>query len=129
MSKGRVGVSNFSHYTAELIRKYGDTVYDALEESINEVAKEAASKLKNDQMPFDTKTGGYQKDWTWQKVKSRLFVNAIVYNKKHYQLSHLLEYGHAKQNGGRTRAFEHIAPVDAWARTEIIDRMLDKLSS
>ncbi len=127
MSK-RVGVSNFSSYTADLIRKYGDDVYEALEESINEVAKESANKLKTSPMPFKTRTGDYQKDWTWKSEKKRLMVGAVVYNKKNYQLTHLLEFGHATANGGRTKAYEHIAPVNEWAETEVIDRMLDRLS-
>lgn len=51
----------------------------------------------------------------WKKVisqKSYGAVNAKVWNEKHYRLTHLLEFGHAKQNGGRVRAFVHIAPVN-----------------
>lgn len=131
MSK-RVGVSNFSSYASDLIRKYGDFVYDALEDSINEVAKETAQKLKTEDMPFENRTGKYQKDWTWTAIKKRLMFDAIVYNKKNYQLTHLLEFGHAVVRGGRkvgdAGAHEHIKPINDWAQTEVLDRMLDKLS-
>ena len=41
------------------------------------------------------------------------------HNKK-YRLGHLLEYGHAKQNGGRTRSFPH------WDKAQKIADALDE---
>lgn len=51
----------------------------------------------------------------------------MTYNAKHYRLTHLLEFGHAKQNGGRTRAFPHIAEVNDWAQEEVEKRMEGKI--
>lgn len=61
------------------------------------------------------------KDWTYDQRSGRTSVitglnGYSVYNKKNYQLTHLLEKGHQLRRGGRTygnvKAFEHIAPVN-----------------
>lgn len=44
----------------------------------------------------------------------------IVHNKEHYRLTHLLEKGHAKRSGGRTRAIPHIAPAEEAAKEKFI---------
>lgn len=54
------------------------------------------------------RTGEYAKSWgtKWDK-KARM---SIVWNRKHYRLTHLLEYGHVTNNWqGRVPAHPHIA--------------------
>ncbi|MNW18141.1 hypothetical protein D3C71_2175820 [compost metagenome] len=36
----------------------------------------------------------------------------MIYNEKHYRLTHLLEKGHVKRGGGRVAARVHIEPVE-----------------
>ena len=88
----------------------------AVNEGIKETAAEAAKRLKQGG-PYEERTGKYTKDWTSSERTSR--ASAVtglkgysVYNKKHYQLTHLLEKGHQTRKGGRTKALEHIAPVN-----------------
>ena len=128
-----VGVSNFSPIFSDLIRQFGADVYDALEEAIDETAKEAAARLRTSPMPFDTRTGKYQKAWTWKAMKQSIISHsATVYNSTEYRRAHLLEFGHAIKRGGRkvgdAEAKPHIADVNKWADEEVFDKFLDKMS-
>lgn len=93
-----------------LLTDYTDDVADAMAEAVTRTADEVVTKLRNTNAGFNDKK--YSKGWTSKIVRHRLFSEAVVYNKPHYRLTHLLEFGHAKRNGGRTRAFPHIAPVN-----------------
>ena len=53
----------------------------------------------------------------------------IVYNKKHYRLTHLLEYGHAIARGtGRTPAKPHIKAVDEMVQSDFVNRVVKGIS-
>lgn len=102
--------------------------FDVLEETVNEVAAEAAKKLKAES---PKKSGQYAKNWKVKKSSSSRAiwnVGAIVYGgNPTYRLSHLLEHGHANRDGGRTQGIEHIKPVERWATEETLDRFYAKV--
>ena len=87
----------------------------AVNDAIEESAATAARELKKGG-PYQERTGNYSEDWG-HKLRKGQYSSVInteeytVYNKKHYQLTHLLENGHQSRNGGRVKAFSHIAPV------------------
>lgn len=88
----------------------------AINDGIKETADEAVKMLKKGGS-YQDRTGKYSKDWTSGQKKNR--TSAVtglhgynVYNKRYYRLTHLLEKGHQSRNGGRVKAFEHIAPVN-----------------
>ena len=62
--------------------------------------------------------------------KGRLRRGYVIHGKDAdtYALAHLLEYGHAKRNGGRVEGRTHIATVNEWAQDEAFDRVIAKLS-
>lgn len=93
---------------------------NAINEGLEEAAEEAEKILKQGG-PYRKRTGKYTRGWTHEKRNSRTSaitgVNSYsVYNKRHYQLTHLLEKGHQLKSGGRVvgraAAFPHIAPVN-----------------
>ena len=105
---------------AELENWSNDVVKRAANEAFEETAAAAAKSLRQGG-PYQERTGRYTKDWTYDQRSGRTSVitglnGYSVYNKKNYQLTHLLEKGHQLRRGGRTygnvKAFEHIAPVN-----------------
>ena len=93
-----------------IIDDYTTEVSEAVSMAVTKTANEAVSELKQGKGGFNDKK--YSRGWTKQVVKHRLYSEATVYNKTHGHLTHLLEFGHVTRNGGRTRAFPHIAPVN-----------------
>ncbi len=84
-----------------------------------EVAEETCEVIKEN-APVDT--GAYRKSWSiMESARSALGVIYTVYA-KHYQLTHLLENGHAKRGGGRTRSFPHISKGEQFAIKELKKR-------
>lgn len=125
MPKNEVTIDGFSQEMQKLFKEYGDQVTKIVSDEINDVAKETAKRLKRTS-PKDK--GDYAKGWTWKKEDSRLGPKAVVYNKTFGWLVHLIEKGHAKVNGGRTKAQPHVEPAEEWANKELFKRVKGKLS-
>ena len=92
-------------------------------EGTKKEAKEAMDELvKETKATAPKRTGRYKRAITSKKSwENSLGVEYIWYVKSpHYRLSHLLENGHAKKNGGRTKAFHFIKK----ASDPIIDRYI-----
>lgn len=114
----------FASAISEILGDYDKDVREVVDKSITEVAKDAQKKLK--QSGDFRGSGKYKKSWAVRIEKKRIYTNATVYNKKP-GLTHLLEFGHVKQNGGRTRAFPHIAPVNDEVQDEVIKKIEEAL--
>ena len=80
--------------------------------------KKAVKKAGNDvrkeiQSTAPKETGAYAKSWAVKTtMESAEKLEVTVHSKNRYQLAHLLEFGHAKSGGGRTKAQPHIAPAE-----------------
>lgn len=90
---------------------YEDDISDIVEKDANEVAKEALVAIKQESPKGST--GEYSKGWKIKKIKKvKNMYSVKLYNKDHYQLTHILEFGHTTADGGYTEAQPHIRPVE-----------------
>lgn len=102
----------------EQLEEYNAEVTKAINQNLKEVADKTAETLKKGGS-YKERTGKYTPDWSVTARKTASAINSesySVHNRKHYQLTHLLEKGHVTRKGSRTRAFEHILPAEQAAQ-------------
>ena len=131
MSK-KVKIDQLDSVMMDILEEYRNACLATAEEATNLTAKEAAQELRHANPPGSGKYGPwaeYNKGWTVMQTTrdKREHKKATVHNKDHYQLTHLLEHGHALPQGGRSKSFVHIAPVAERCEEELMQRMLHGL--
>lgn len=92
------------------LSEYSEKVTEEIKREVKSVAKEAVLTLKSTS-PRDT--GEYAQGWASKvEYESAEDIRVRIYNRKKPQLTHLLENGHAKVNGGRVDGKPHIGPAE-----------------
>ena len=122
MATDRVRIDQMAHVIMEGLQEYADLATDDLKKAVKKAGDEAKKDIQNN---APVKTGAYKKSWTVKTTKETSnAMEVVVHSKNRYQLAHLLEFGHAKRGGGRTRAFPHIAPAEQSA-AELLEREVE----
>lgn len=103
---------------ADVLSEYAKATEVKVEKITDDVGSEATKKVSN-LSPRDT--GRYATGW--KLTKSGGDTSIIIHNKNSPSLTHLLEFGHAKRGGGRTKAINHIAQTQEWAEGEVLKRI------
>lgn len=106
-----------------ILEDYTEEVQEEIKKVVKDVSEEAKKKV-SDASPVNVrktkKRGSYKKGWRVNVEEGNNFINAKVYNKTDYQLTHLLENPHHKRNGAMWYPKkQHIAPVNDWAQEEV----------
>lgn len=109
-----VKVSQLNNAIADALSEYTDEVEEELKQVQKKVATNGVKKLKQ---RSPKRTGDYSKGWRIKKTKK----GYTIHNATDYQLTHLLENGHAKRGGGRVKPKKHIEPVEQETIQEFIE--------
>lgn len=118
----KISINDLSKTIENEVRNWTKEVVNDIDDIKKEVAKSGVKQLKTSSPKRTTK---YAKNWTSKKLKND---DQIIYQKAPtYRLTHILEKGHAKRNGGRVSPQVHIAPVEEKISQEFIKRVEKRL--
>lgn len=127
----KIEITGFEKAINQALLEYGDEAYKAVHDTIVEMRKVIPKKLKAETLSKGLKTKGggshYANGWRGKVTDARTGVSLVVYNANKPTLTHLLENGHAKVNGGAVNGTPHIEPVNEWAQTETLKEIEERL--
>lgn len=137
-NSNRVTVDNLSSEIMKYLQEYKEDISDEVKEVSDKLIKEASKELKTIS-PKAKKTvilksgksvssGSYAKSWSTKNGKKATDIySKIAYNREHYRLTHLLEFGHANRDGSRTKAIPHIRKTEDKYREKFIQELESKI--
>lgn len=117
----------------KILNEYKDLCYETLAQSLDTAGKEAVKELKvtSPKRKKGKTAGKYAKSWKVKKVTKKNGVYEVIVHNTQYQLTHLLEYGHALVIGGRNvgfvKAYPHIKQAEENAIQKVETELKIKL--
>lgn len=107
----RVKVNGLADAIKDTLKEYADVSSEKVKTAVKEAGKTVKKEIE---MSAPKDTGDYSKSWAVKNVRETASsLEVAVHSKSHYQLAHLLEFGHAKRGGGRVNGKVHIASAEA----------------
>ena len=114
-----VKIDGLAEAVVQELQAYSSEMAEEVKASVKDAAKVCVKTLKQTSPKY---SGCYAKKWKARKAyESRNGIRMQVHNTDQYQLTHLLEDGHAQVNGGRVEGKPHIQPA-ADAASELLEK-------
>lgn len=123
----KVKLENLSGAVIEELKKYAVLTTEKVKVAVQNAGKTVRDEIK---ASAPSNTGKYGKSWTVKTVKETAdSLELVVYSGNKYQLTHLLEFGHAKRGGGRVAARPHIANAEEKAIKAFEEEIQEAISN
>ena len=117
-------MEDIEKFITSAMKKCADDNASALAENCEEAGKMAAKMLRQ---RTRVRTGAYKKGWKADVEQDETGVSCTVHNRTRYQLTHLLEHGHALRNGGRVEGKPHIQPAEEAGKKKLVESLKEKV--
>ncbi len=117
-------MSDLEAQLAAVLSEYSTEVTQEVKKTCKDVSKEMTEAIRQDSKNLFDGTGKYAKGWRSKvEYEDRDNIRLTTYNATNYQLTHLLEFGHAKTGGGRVEGRPHISTNEEKAKKELVERI------
>ena len=125
MADIKVTVDEMDQAIQEQLQKYTGSITEDMKDSLRESAKEIRKDISRNS---PVRTGRYKKSWSVKKLsEDSTGLDLVVHSKNRYQLTHLLEHGHALRNGGRVEGKPHIKPAEEAGKKKLVESLKEKI--
>lgn len=125
----KIKAEDLQNAVMKALTEYREDIEDDVKEATDSIVKEAKEELKKTSPRRGiARKNQYYLGWAIKNgTKSSNKYTRVVWNKTNYQLTHLLEFGHATRNGGRTKAIPHIRPIEEKYGVKFEDKLKQKI--
>lgn len=104
-----INVGSLGREIGKQLKRYSQIIEDDMDAECEKIAKKAEREIK---LLSPVRLGDYRKGWK-VKTQSKTGSNTrVLYNRKHYRRTHLLENGYYTKKGGFVKGRPHIKPVE-----------------
>lgn len=125
MADIKVSIDEMDQAINEQLKKYAGSITEDMKDSLRESAKEIRKDISRNS---PVRTGRYKKSWSVKKIaENSTSLELVVHSKNRYQLTHLLEHGHALRNGGRVEGKPHIQPAEESGKKKLVESLKEKI--
>lgn len=123
----KVSINGLADAVMEELTEYNKLAEETMKKAVTKAGQTVRKEIK---AGAPVRSGKYARSWKTKKTKeSSRSLEVTVYSPSRYMLAHLLEHGHAKRGGGRTRAFPHIAPAEEAGEKQLEQDIIRGLSN